>query len=504
MGYKQHKNPFSKAISPLKHLVRDPQGKKWIHSHEGTDNKGRPYTVRGQIIQGNKNFGKLPDRVVRNVDTGTRRMPESMGGLKNTERNIAMNYANQIADAYNQGILTSGQFRADDLYRKGPKISIKDRVSSSPWRGKKLEIAGTKKTLNAPEEFNMGVAQGDLVAPENQFTAEQIYDMMVQGGGMVSIVDGNIVAGNPNEVRYDSSGIDQGSGSFVNQIKQGGVEGGRYEKQYYSDERGDNYAIPEGYEMRGQMPSKTLNKYYKWGKEVPSTVRGAERRRVPNPNYEEEIEAWRNFGAGFDDEKSDSPLNSNHDERSDFVRKPDYVYEDEVLGEIQEGEWVPDPNDPTRLMRVNVQPVTITGQRVTPDEENITGGPTNNNPNNLPQEELDRRFTNFCLENPTDPKCKGFNERMGIEIDDTDTQTINREIIEYQDIPQETTTEEIIEETPPERQFSFQKTSGSSGGKIDLKIPKIDFSELISTPAGWFEPKSARGGKGCGCMVNPR
>ena len=51
--------------------------------------------------------------------------------------------------------------------------------------------------------------QNIVVPTEPKYTPEQIYDMMVEGnGGMVSIVDGKIVAGNPNEAKYELSDED--------------------------------------------------------------------------------------------------------------------------------------------------------------------------------------------------------------------------------------------------------------------------------------------------------
>jgi len=481
MGYKQQNNPFGKATSPLKHMVRNQQGQRWDHSH---DYFGRPYTVRGQVIQGNENFGKNPDRVVKNVETGTRRMPEDMGGLKNTERNVAMNYAKQLADAYNQGILTSGQFRADDLYKKGPKISLKNKSVSSPWRGKKIEIKGTTKSLNQPQEFNIGIAnQGEVVAPENQFTAEQVYDMMVEGGGMVSIIDGNIVAGNPNEARYDISNIDQRSGNYQNQLKQG-VAGGKYEKVYYGEGLDNKTALPEGYEMRGQMPSKTITKYYKWGKEVPHTVRGAQPKRVANPNYEEEMERYRTFGAGFD-EKSDSPLNQGHatDERSEqtFNLQEGFDY-GEITENVTTSEWVIDPNDPTRMVRTITTDKTITGERKNLNPGGLGQGQAEN------WAELKEGICNGTIKGDT-------------SICD-DVQNISNTVTEYKPIEPEKETDPDPEPDPQPVDFSFRKTSGKSGGKLNINLPKIDLSELIQLPGGLFEPKSARGGRGCGCMVN--
>ena len=79
MGYRQHNNPFSKSISPLKHNVTDRSGNPWEHVHDG-----RTVTGKRQFreIKGQSTFGQKADKKVRG----------------RTEREIAMEYANQLAE----------------------------------------------------------------------------------------------------------------------------------------------------------------------------------------------------------------------------------------------------------------------------------------------------------------------------------------------------------------------------------------------------------------------
>ena len=98
MGYKQHNNPFSRKISsPLKHNIRNAQGQPWRHTHTDKGFTGTYDT--GRLIKGQSTFGQKPDKKFR-------------GGR--SEREIAMEYANQLANYYNQGAITGGNFRADD------------------------------------------------------------------------------------------------------------------------------------------------------------------------------------------------------------------------------------------------------------------------------------------------------------------------------------------------------------------------------------------------------
>ena len=120
MGYRQHNNPFSKSISPLKHNVTDRSGNPWEHVHDG-----RNVTGRRQVgeIKGESTFGQKADKKVRG----------------RTEREIAMEYANQLADYYNQGAITGGNFKADDF------DGIFDKMPSWKETDKKLTYVQAMK-----------------------------------------------------------------------------------------------------------------------------------------------------------------------------------------------------------------------------------------------------------------------------------------------------------------------------------------------------------------------
>ena len=277
MGYRQHNNPFSKSISPLKHNVTDRSGNPWEHVHDG-----RTVTGKRQFreIKGQSTFGQKADKKVRG----------------RTEREIAMEYANQLADYYNQGAITGGNFRADDFDRiKNFKRSKKQRgffgrlTGIDIFRdqhGRVVVDTGKRgKSIGGTNQYNVQQGEWDADAkafkniPEEQVTADQIYEMMVEGGGLVSIVDGKIVAGNPN-------------------------------KDYIMrDYKGEGYdAIPSGYtivdDQRSDQPKR---------KTVAELLE--ERKQRNNP-----INMMKN-----------SPLNTNHgldtDQRSDNEQEGyDYVY----------------------------------------------------------------------------------------------------------------------------------------------------------------------------------
>ena len=99
-----------------------------------------------------------------------------------------------------------------------------------------LKINKGRMRIDQTKEFNAGYADEvegydpnvGYVAPETQYTEDQIYDMMVQGGGLVSIMDGKIVAGNPNQVTtegYDQANkIRYNNDDFRNQYEEGTEE----------------------------------------------------------------------------------------------------------------------------------------------------------------------------------------------------------------------------------------------------------------------------------------
>jgi hypothetical protein len=452
MGYKQHNNPFSRKISsPLKHNVTNAAGETWRHGHR---KNGKTVSLESRNIAGSSDFGKRANRAVRDQETRTKRLSDERGGGRATEKNYAMDYANQIADMYNRGELVDGQFIADDFDKRKSKLSIKNN---------RLKIKPRFKSVGDAQRYNVQYAdmqegfdpEVGFQAAETQVTPEQIYEMMVQGGGMVSIVDGQIVAGNPNEVKYELSDEDYNKASLSGT--------NRYNTSIF-----DSNYVPEGFtsDERSDQPKKKL-----------TVAELLERRRQKNNPINRVM--------------SSSPLHSNHeemDERSNqtFNLQEGYDYDEPVIN-VTEGEWVNDPNNPGQQMRV-----------ITTDES-ITGRRKNLNPGGLGQGQA---------ENWGELKeeiCSG--KRKGNMSICDDVQSISNSVTEYRpiEVEEEEIPPPIIEEEPVVQPDRFNTSSGSLRGKgLDLPLPSVDLSQLIKTATGWFEPKSAGGGRGCGCMVNPR
>jgi hypothetical protein len=216
MAYNQNKNPFQ-SKSPLNHNLRDKRtGTNFTHFHD-PKNQSNIYSSDQKVISGSNKFGNKANR--RFYD---KKLDERV-----SEADLAREYAGQIASMYNTGELISGNFLADDLYNKKRKLSIKNG---------KLQLKKGKMGIGKGKEFNQKYADEvegydpnvGYVAPENQYTEDQIYDMMVQGGGLVSIVDGKIVSGNPNQAMsegYDRANrIRYNNDDFRNQYEEGTEE----------------------------------------------------------------------------------------------------------------------------------------------------------------------------------------------------------------------------------------------------------------------------------------
>jgi hypothetical protein len=275
MGYKQHNNPFGKIISPLKHNVRTPGGKTWDHSHMNSG-KVRGTVERGRLIRGDEDFNKRTNRAVRDERTGSKKLPD---GSRATSENYAREYARQLADYYNKGYITGGNFLAQEFNKKKGKLNFFKK-------GNLVDYKGGKKSISLPGMYNMTAAEAkNVVVPDNQYSEDDIYEMMVQGNGLVSIVDGKIVAGNPNEIRNENDLIRERVGDE-------GTKDERGRRSY------DPNWTPEGYEVFN---------------EDKRTVREILAERKGDP-----INMMKN-----------SPLQSNHgtDERSNNEQEGyDYIY----------------------------------------------------------------------------------------------------------------------------------------------------------------------------------
>jgi|TARA_A100001011_G_scaffold368699_1_gene423269 hypothetical protein len=428
MGYKQQNNPFSRRISsPLQHNVTNAAGESWRHAH---NNRGRTVSLEAKNIAGSSDFGQRANRAVKSKETGTKRLSEERGGGRATEKNYAMDYANQLADMYNRGELIGGQFIADDFDKRKSKLSIKNN---------KVKIKPRFKSVGESKDYNVQYAdevegfdpEVGYQAAETQYTPDQIYDMMVQGGGMVSIVDGKIVAGNPNEVKYELTDADRENPTFSGTSR-------------YSTSYRDADYVPEGY-----MDERSTTKV------DPSrklTVKELLERRKQKSN------------SAINRVMSNSPLNQGHetDERSNqtFNLQEGYDYQDPVVT-VTEGEWVNDPNNPGQQMRV-----------ITTDES-ITGKRKNLNPGGLGQGQAENWIQ------LKEDICSG--RKKGDTSICDDTQNISNSVTEYRPIEVETeeeiTTTEV--EEPVVQRDRFSRDSGSIRGKgLEFTLPQLEMMSL--------------------------
>jgi len=433
MGYKQHNNPFNRKISsPLKHTVTNAAGETWRHGHRDS---GKIISLEAKNISGSSKFGERANRKVKG----------------RTERELSMEYANQLADAYNKGAITGGNFLADDFgkshtYRRGGKKKDKGFLTKltgldvyRDMHGRVVVDRGKKrKAIGGTNQYNVQQGEWDSDAkaykniPAEQVTPEQIYDMMVQGGGMVSIVDGKIVAGNPNEAKYELSDED------YNKAALSGTN--RYKTNIFNA----NY-VPEGFtsDERSDQPNRKLT--------VAELLE--QRRQRNNP---------------INRVMSNSPLNQTedpggeNDERSNqsFNLREGYNY-DEPEVTVTESEWVVDPNDPTRMVR------TIT------TDETITGRKENLNPGGLGKGQAENWIQ------LKDDICSGRIKGDTSICDDV--QNISNTVTEYKpiEIEEETPTEEIppvVEEDsgPPPLDLGVKGVSETRGGDFRFHIPDID------------------------------
>jgi hypothetical protein len=494
MGYKQQNNPFSRRISsPLQHNVTNTAGESWKHAH---NSRGRTISLEAKSIAGSSDFGKRANRAIKSKETGTKRLSEERGGGRATEKNYAMDYANQLADMYNRGELIGGQFIADDFDKTKSKFSIKNN---------KVKIKPRFKSVGESKDYNVQYAdevegfdpEVGYQTAETQYTPDQIYDMMVQGGGMVSIVDGKIVAGNPNEVKYELTDADRENPTFSGTSR-------------YSTSYQDAGYVPEGY-----MDERSTIKVDPSRKLTVKELLDLRRKKKPvdpnavvnttnvDPNRKLSVKELlerrkQKSNSAINRVMGNSPLNTGHEKMTD----------DERGGYNTQG-------DP----RVNT---------VTTIEYDEKGRPIGERDVTTTEQDYIRQIEIPGTETPGDTgpnfkeDCEGIVMNVGnvsksgkFKCDlnpnppiNTPGETVDPEVKE--DMYTDSSVEEVyrpyeLDPEPVVQRDRFSRDSGSIRGKgFELKLPSVDLSELIKLPQGWFEPKSAGGGRGCGCMVNPR
>jgi hypothetical protein len=472
MAYKQN-NPLSRKSNstPLRHNVRNSAGDSWRHVHQ---KNGVIKTLTGKLIRGSEDFNKRTNRAVRDERTDTKRLPD---GSRATSENYAREYARQLADYYNKGYVTGGQFLAQEFDKTKGKLNLFKK-------GKLVDYKGGEKSINLPGMYNMTAAEAkNIIVPETQYTEDNIYEMMVQGGGLVSIVDGKIVAGNPNESKYQVSDADwddaderisKNRGVYGNTNIQANKFKEGYVPEGYMDERSTTkvdpnrkYTVKELLELRKQKNEKFLKDNPVDPNAVVNTTKVDPNRRLSVKELLERRKQKSN--SAINRVMGNSPLNTGHetDERSNqtFNLQEGYDYQDPVIT-VTEGEWVDDPNNPGQQMRV-----------ITTDES-ITGERKNLNPGGLGQGQA-VEWTQL-----KEDICSG--RKKGDTSICDDTQNISNSVTEYRpiestttDIEEEITTTEVEEPEPELVDINFDLGQGSiKRNDFSIDLPDVNLPSL--------------------------
>ncbi len=474
MAYKQN-NPLSRKSNstPLRHNVRNSAGDSWRHVHQ---QNGFIKTLTGKLIKGSSDFGQRANRAVKDRETNSKRLSAERGGGRATEKNYAMDYANQIANMYNRGELVGGQFIADDFDKRKAKTSIK--------KGK-FKIDPRFKAIGESRDYNVQYADqvegfdkdAGYQTAETQYTPDQIYDMMVQGGGMVSIVDGKIVAGNPNESKYQVSDADW---DYADEriSKNRGV---------YGDRNIQVNKFEEGYVPEGYMDERSKTKV------------------DPNRTYtvKELLELRKQKrNSAINRVTDDSPLNTGHetDERSTEARQG-FIYTpgEEVVTTRTEEVYGPDGVTVIGTNTIKDTTITNTGTRNTPGTTKVITDEPNETPPNWDDCYKNGIFQTGAIvgEGVNAIKCElkpdpGPNPEGEPIIEKT--QPVTEQHI-YDDVNTETVFTPIEVEEPVVVRDRFSRSSGSLKGKgLEFTLPQLEsmsFSQLKAAKSKCGRCKSA-------------
>lgn len=202
------------------------------HQHKPSDPDGVGAFRLGSYSpnQGVENYGQRGFN--RNVDT-------SDGGstTANDELNVL---SSQIADYYNSGQLSGGTFQGPDFNKTKGKFGIDVNKRRFGGLDVKLNLGGNTRSISEANTFGVTGNQYNnetndgFVQPENQMTPEQVSGLITEGGGFVSMVDGNLVPGPNNTL----------SNNFVRST---GRELSELEQPYQYNRKTSGYIQPNSY-----------------------------------------------------------------------------------------------------------------------------------------------------------------------------------------------------------------------------------------------------------------
>ena len=209
MGYNKSKKQSGLAMlakgaptlktSPLNHSYN---GQTRNHKHDGGDESARFILMDQVANQGVEGYGtdRLYDKKVYNKATDS----------KITANEQALALSQQIADYYNSGALSGGTFGGPSVDQSKSKFGFDYNKYNRKFKfnlgGKRTNVNSNMVSEGGNERGNVfDLQQNDMNAaggydniPENQVTAEQIQQMMNDGGGFVSLGEGGFFPGANN------------------------------------------------------------------------------------------------------------------------------------------------------------------------------------------------------------------------------------------------------------------------------------------------------------------
>jgi len=209
MGYNKSKKQSNLALmakgaptlktSPLNHSY---DGQTRNHKHDGGDESARFILMDQVANQGVEGYGtdRLYDKKVYNKATDS----------KITANEQALALSQQIADYYNSGALSGGTFGGPNVNQSKSKFGFDYNKFNKKFKfnlgGKRTNVNSNMVTEGGNERGNVfDMTQNEQNAeggydniPENQVTAEQLQQMMNDGGGFLSLGEDGFFSGANN------------------------------------------------------------------------------------------------------------------------------------------------------------------------------------------------------------------------------------------------------------------------------------------------------------------
>jgi len=274
--------------SPLNHVYG---GQTRNHRHKN-GNESAEFTIMDQVAnQGVEGYGtgKLYDKKVYNKATDS----------KITANEQALALSQQIADYYNSGALSGGTFGGPNVNQSKSKFGFDFNRLNRKFKvnlgGRKTNVNSNMISENGNErgiDFDVTVndqnaAGGYDNIPENQVTAEQIQQMMNDGGGFVSLGESGFFPGANNTMSNTYVPSTRNSRSNLPQSYQNSryIQPGSYlfdtAPSTYNEDEEILYDMaayetsPEGIE---ELDTLARNQEYKMQGLNPNEIRMAERK----------------------------------------------------------------------------------------------------------------------------------------------------------------------------------------------------------------------------------